>query len=197
MAFLRLPNELLLSVMNSLTSQKDMNSLARSNARLYDLLNTHLYRYNAEQYRSSAIVWAAKNGQEETAKKSIAEGANVQLVSEANWTPLSWAAWSGNETVAKLLLATDGVDPASQTLNKETPLSLAAWHGHKEVVTLLLATQGVQPDSRNSTGETPLSLAACREHKEVVKKLLATGSVDPFTQNSKGETPLSLAAGTG
>lgn len=150
MAFFRLPNGLLLSVMNCLTLQKDMNSFARSNARLYNLLNTHLYRYNVEQCRISALVWAAKNGQEEIAKISIAEGANIQLVSETNWTPLSWAARNGNETVIKLLLATDGVDPASQTSNKETSLSLAAWHGHKEVVTLLLATRRVQPDSRNS-----------------------------------------------
>lgn len=160
MAFLRLPDELLLSVVSYLTLQREINSFARTNARLYNLLNTYLYRYNVEQNKSSALLWAAKNGQEETAKKSIAEGANVQLVSELNRTPLSWAAWNGNETVVKLLLATDGVDPNPPSSGGETPLSLAAWNGHEEVVKLLLATQGVKPDSRTSRGETSLSLQA-------------------------------------
>ncbi|KAB8275207.1 ankyrin repeat-containing domain protein [Aspergillus minisclerotigenes] len=158
MAFLRLPDELLLSVVSYLTLQREINSLARTNARLYNLLNTYLYRYNVEQNKSSALLWAVKNGQEETAKKSIAEGANVQPVSELTRTPLSWAAWNGNETVVKLLLATDGVDANPPSSGGETLLSLAAWNGHEEVVKLLLATQGVKPDSRTSRGETSLSL---------------------------------------
>ncbi|KAJ5777044.1 hypothetical protein N7520_000290 [Penicillium odoratum] len=179
MTFHRLPNELLLSVMKYLTLQKDTNSFARANVRLYNLLNAYLYGYNVEQNQSSALLWAAKNGQEDTAKTSIAEGANIRLVSEADWTPLSWAAFYGNETVVKLLLVTDSVDPDSRIFKKQTPLSMAAWNSHGEVVKLLLATQSVQLDSKISTEETPLSLAAYRGHKEVVKMLLATGGVDP------------------
>lgn len=40
-----------------------------------------MYRYDVVANKSSALLWTARHGQEVTAKKSIAEGANVQLQS--------------------------------------------------------------------------------------------------------------------
>ncbi|KAJ6017996.1 hypothetical protein N7451_001375 [Penicillium sp. IBT 35674x] len=52
-------------------------------------------------------------------------------------TPLTWAAASGNETVARLLLAR-GADPNSATKENFTPLFYAAAYGHVAVVRLLI-----------------------------------------------------------
>ena len=65
-------------------------------------------------------------------------------------TPLLRAVMNGHETVVKLLLVTDGVDPNSKdTEYGRTPLSWAAGNGHEAVVKLLLATDGVDPNSKD------------------------------------------------
>ncbi|KAJ5495077.1 hypothetical protein N7539_000193 [Penicillium diatomitis] len=194
---LSLPNEVLLLIAGHLAWQRDIHRLAQTNSRLYNLLDRHLYRYNAERDHSSALLWGAERGREATVRKALSEGANVQARSEGNRTPLSWAANNGHTEIVQLLLRSEGVNPDHPTYGGETPLVLAAWNGHEEVVRLLLATPGVDPNFQTARGETPLSLAAYRGHTGIVKRLLDTGCVDPYAQNFRGETPLTLATGTG
>jgi hypothetical protein len=49
----------------------DINAFARINNRLYSILNPYLYRYNVERKDSTALIWAAKRGQDVTAQKSL------------------------------------------------------------------------------------------------------------------------------
>ena len=72
---LRLPNELLQCVAENLDLAEHINAFARTNTRLYNLLNRYLYRYDIQQCGSSALLWAARHGQEATARKSLKEGA--------------------------------------------------------------------------------------------------------------------------
>jgi len=53
---------------------------------------------------------------------------------------LFFAAANGHETVVRLLLATDGVDPDSEDSVGQTPLFFAVANGQEAVVRLLLAT---------------------------------------------------------
>ncbi len=53
------------------------------------------------------------------------------------WTPLSWAAESGNEAVVKLLLE-KGADLELKDEGGRAPLSWAAERGHKAIVKLLI-----------------------------------------------------------
>ena len=46
MALLDLVNELLLAITETLESEKDINAFVQANARCFQLLNLHLYRYN-------------------------------------------------------------------------------------------------------------------------------------------------------
>jgi ankyrin repeat protein len=112
-------------------------------------------------------------------------------------TPLSWAAWNGQEAVAKLLLAKDCVDPDAKDIYGRTPLSWAVENGHKEVVKLLLAMDGVDPDSKGRYGQTPLSWAAEQGQEAVVELLLAKDGVDPNVKDKYGRTPLSWGAWNG
>lgn len=41
-------------------------------------MNPYLYRYNARRFNGSALLWAAGNGQLETALKALNAGAEVQ-----------------------------------------------------------------------------------------------------------------------
>jgi ankyrin repeat protein len=113
------------------------------------------------------------------------------------WTPLSWAAEKGHDTMVRQLLATDGVDPNCGDNDGLTPLSRASWNGHEVVVQLLLATDDVDPGSKDNSGQTPLSWAAKKGHEAVVRQLLATDGVDPDSGDSDGLTALSWASWNG
>jgi ankyrin repeat protein len=102
---LRLPNELLQCIAENLEFGEDINAFARTNTRLYNLLNPYLYRYDVQQHGSSALLWAAKHGQEATAQKSLEEGAHAQSLSKSNQTPLSLAARNGYEAVVNLVFS--------------------------------------------------------------------------------------------
>ena len=52
---LALINELLLSIADSLDSKHSINAFARTNRRLYLLLNDFLYKYNVIKEESSAL----------------------------------------------------------------------------------------------------------------------------------------------
>ena len=91
----------------------------------------------------------------------LSKGYYSDLKDTYGWTPLSWAARQGHESIVDLLLATRDVDPDSIDNNGRTPLSWAAEKGHKTVVGLLLKKKGVDLNSKDvESGQTPLSLAA-------------------------------------
>lgn len=191
---LRLPNELLLCIAKDLEFVEHINAFARTNTCLRNLINPYLYLYDVQQLRSSALLWAAKQGQDATAQNSLDQGAHVQSLSESNRTPLSLAAQNGHVALVKLLLATEGVNPDSRDSNGRTPLSWASEYGHETVVKLLIATEGVNPDSKDSAGRTPLLWAASNGYEGVVKLLLATEGVNLNSQDFNGRTPLWWAA---
>lgn len=174
-----------------------MNAFAGTNRRLHNLLIGYLYLYNAQQSRSSALLWATKHGQGGTAEKSLGQGANPQVVGRNGSTPLCLAKIFGHYSVLKVLLATGAVDLGSRDNNGRTPLSWAARGGHDVIVKQLLATGAVNPDSRSDNGRTPLSWGAGAGHHTIVKHLLATGAVDPHSRSDYGRTPLSWAVWCG
>ena len=104
MCLLPLPPELFVLLATFLEAERDLNSLSRTCHRLYALLNTYLYRRNAQNSKSSALLWAARCGNEETARKSIQEGASIQEKDSTDRTPLCWAAENGHKAIVKLLL---------------------------------------------------------------------------------------------
>src|SRR5271156_3654705 len=126
MSLLNLPNELLQSISENLKLEKDINALVRTNRYLYNLLNPYLYRHNIRLFGSSALQWAARCGQEGTARKMLAEGADTENSNEYGGTPLLLAAAYENKALVELLLVQDGVNPNFKGLGGRTPLSWAA-----------------------------------------------------------------------
>jgi len=77
MALLDLANELQLAIAETLESERDINAFAQPYVRCFQLLNSHLYRYNVQQNRRLALFWAAKHGNLNTVVKLLDQGANV------------------------------------------------------------------------------------------------------------------------
>lgn len=157
--------ELVHDVAAQLNSARDINALARTNCRFYDILNPHLYNLHVQQHQGRDIlVWAAKNGQGGTAQISLHAGANPNCTDpEFGLSALSWAAVKGHEEVVSVLLAADGIDPDPRNKRNRSPLSHAAENGHAGVVRLLLANGGVDVNSQDTAdmpskcyGLTPL-----------------------------------------
>ena len=113
MPLLHLANELLYRISENLELERDINAFAQANRRLYRLLNTYLYRYNIRQSGSSALLWAARHGQEVTAQKLLRERADDQATSHCYRAPLCEAAHKGHKGIVKLLLD-KGVDVNAQ-----------------------------------------------------------------------------------
>jgi ankyrin repeat protein len=105
----------------------------------------------------------------------IANGADINKMSEFRWSPLYVAAWAGSiESAALLLLA--GAKMETKTLDgphspdEYTPLHIAAVNGRLAVVLLLIGA-GANVEARTGSGETALDLARQCKHTAVVKLL--------------------------
>lgn len=90
--------------------------------------------------------------------------------------PLHYAAWSGNLSWMRHLLAY-GASPNQPDTYFKTPLHFAAEAGHVDAVRLLLAA-GAQVDAFEVLEGTPLTHAAVAGHADVVRLLLKVGA-DP------------------
>ncbi|EXJ56758.1 hypothetical protein A1O7_07102 [Cladophialophora yegresii CBS 114405] len=124
--------------------------------------------------------------------------------SDLTQSPLLWAATTGHEGVARLLLEA-GVDPSAKDASGNDAILLAAKNannlrsrcamsGHWAVVSLLLALDQVDADRKDGVGRTLLSYAAQGGSQTVVAMLLASGKVDADSRDIGGRTPLSYAS---
>ncbi|KAL2703878.1 hypothetical protein AAEP93_004949 [Penicillium crustosum] len=149
MFLLMLPTELVLLLLLFLEEQKDISSLSRTCVRLHTILSPWLYRNNARNLGSSALLWAAKNGNEATAHHLILGGANISITDDIGLTPLSYTAAKGHESIVHLLMQTEKANADSVGLRGWTPLFWAAENGQEAVVKLLLQTETVSIDSKD------------------------------------------------
>ena len=106
MLLLNLPNEILLLIAENLQVEGDINAFARTNYRLYGILNPYLYRHNVERKDGTALTWAAKRGQDATAQKSL-EAAKIGVATQYRYygrADLLWAVRNGHKLVVRLLI---------------------------------------------------------------------------------------------
>jgi hypothetical protein len=139
MPLLNLLNELLQVILEYLESWRDINAVAQANRRLYRLLHSYLYRYNVQRSKRSALLWAARHGQEATAQKSLKEKANIQATHDfPSEAPLLVAAEYGHKQVVKLLLD-KGAEVNVQGGTYGNALNAASYSADEAVVKLLVA----------------------------------------------------------
>jgi uncharacterized protein len=102
----------------------------------------------------SPLMMAAIKGQLEIAEQLIARGADVN---KPGWTPLHYAASSGQVAIINLLLEHHAYIDASSP-NGSTPLMMAALYGSPGAVKTLLEA-GADPLIKNDLGLTAIEFA--------------------------------------
>jgi ankyrin repeat protein len=173
----------------------------------------------------TALVFAAREGDVESARKLIEAGADVNQQTEYAWTPLLTAVNNRNYRVAKLLIER-GADVNRANKGGWTPLYLATDNrnieggdypvprpdmDHLEIIELLLQ-KGANPNARvkDNTltrtiftmqwffedGATPFVRAA-QSSDTVVMTLLLKYGADPKIPTANGDTALTASAGIG
>jgi uncharacterized protein len=159
----------------------------------------------------TALMFAAQQGDAESARLLLAAGANAnELMPKTGLTPLLVASAMGRGKVVALLLD-KGADPNAVSANGFTSLHYAARRpgaGAVTIVTALLA-HGAKPNMRLKQpkptitpngvvlqGATALALAAEINNLDTVKALV-DGGADPLIATEQNTTPLMLAAGAG
>ena len=171
------------------------------------------------------LIFAAREGDLESAKALLDGGANVNQQTESGWTPLLTAVNNRNYRLAKFLLER-GADPNIANKGGWTPLYLATDNrnieggdypvpkadlDHLDIITALLE-KGANPNApvKDNTltrtiftmqwffedGATPFIRAAQSSDTELMKLLLKY-KADPKARDRLGDTALTASAGIG
>lgn len=135
---------------------------------LIDWPKTNLNAQNTQG--ESPLMLAALKGQLDLVGKMIKKGADVN---KTGWTPLHYAASTGQVRVIALLLESSAYIDA-ESPNGTTPLMMAGMYGSAAAVKLLL-DEGADPLLKNQQGLTALQFAE-RANRSDSAQLLANSA---------------------
>ncbi|KAF4122149.1 hypothetical protein GMORB2_7742 [Geosmithia morbida] len=212
---MQLPSELICAIAANLDCECDIGAFTRVNRRLYDCLDSYLYRHNAERHRRSsegyrgsrrhlrrrrpisfnsdedcsALVWAAAVGREQTARKAVVDACEVDAA-----RAFLTAARCDHVAVIELILDSHKVDVNARLYHGSTVLAMAAAAGQTSVVGFMLTRDGIDVDApvNDRVHLCPLSWAVRQGHEGIVRLLINSGAfVD--TKDPNGDTPLCVA----
>jgi ankyrin repeat protein len=163
---------------------------------------------------STAIMYAAANGDLELVRALIKAGANVKVKNQLGTSALTEAAIIGSAPIVAALLKA-GADPNFRTPDGETPLMAAARSGKIDAAKALLDA-GADINAKETWGEqSAIMWAAAQSQAEMVKFLASKGAnlndhgkinqwerkviqePRPKDMNKGGFTPLHYAAREG
>jgi len=137
------------------------------------------------------FIEAARSGDNETVKRFLAAGLNVNLLDKRDnelSTILMVAAMAGKTDTTKLLIA-NGARVNDKTKLGRTALTWAAWRGFTDTVQALLDA-GAEVNSRDQNGGSPLNFAVSRGRTQTVGVLLKAGANPNFHHTETGQTAL-------
>ncbi|KAL2867539.1 ankyrin repeat domain-containing protein [Aspergillus lucknowensis] len=133
----------------------------------------------------TGLMAAARTGDARSVRAFLRRpGVDIHKTGPRGWDALFYAAESGVEAVAEMLLNC-GADVHRQANDRSTALHVAAGRGSVAIVQLLLA-HGADPSLRDIRNSTPLHRAADRDNPKVVEALLADPRVDPSLRRTYG-----------
>ena len=120
---------------------------------------------------TTALHWAVRQDDLETADLLIRAGANVKAANRFGATPLSLAATNGNAAMIEKLLKAGEDANAVVSEAGDTALMLAARTGKPDAVAMLL-NHGADVNKTNANGQTALMWAAAEKNAAAVQVLI-------------------------
>jgi len=139
------------------------------------LLEQHVNVNASTPDGTTALHWAAHNGDVELAGRLLSAGANPNAKNQFGATPISEAAILGNVAIIEKLLQA-GADPDSPGPDGQTALMLLARTDNVAAAKLLL-DHGAHVDAReNQKQQTALMWAAAESRPAMVRELIAHGA---------------------
>jgi len=142
----------------------------------------------------SSFHMAACVGDLARVKNFVEQGTDVNAKDKLGWSPLFWAASTGQTDVAEFLI-TKGANVNVETNNNSRPLHRVAQVGGRKLAELLIS-KGAEVNAKTKNGNTPLHNAASAGHREVIELLIAKGA-NVNVRSSRDRTPLHDAARRG
>ncbi len=125
---------------------------------------------------TTALHWAVRADDLETADLLIRAGANVSAANRAGVTPMQLAAINGNAPILEKLIKAGANLNASLSKSGDTALMLAARTGKADAIKVLL-DNGAQVNAIETWGgTTPLMWAVSERNPDAVKMLIANGA---------------------
>lgn len=137
------------------------------------------------QSSGSTIVAPAASKNSAVGEEPDEAGEDVQIA-------LKRAAWSGNTTLVKRLLAA-GARADVRDRNGNTAILQAAWAGQAATIDFLLQSGNSTHDERDSEGATCLLYAAYNGHNEALELLLLRGASITDSDKSGSTAPMEAA----
>ena len=159
------------------------------------LLPQHVDLSATDTDGSTALHWAVRQEDVETANLLIGSGADVKAANRYGVTPLSLACLNGNAAMIEALLKA-GADPNSALPGGETALMTAARTGKVDAVKVLIAHGADVKFKEGQRGQTALMWAAADGNTAVVEELVERGA-DLHAATKGGFTPLLFAVREG
>ncbi|NIA01610.1 MAG: hypothetical protein GWO83_00515 [Bacteroidia bacterium] len=155
------------------------------------LLSLCIHALLPSPLQGQEIIEAAKTGRLDRVRElTSVDPELLEVVDEAGYTALRWAAIRGHREVARLLVEA-GSDPNSVGDDGGTSLHGAAHHDDMDMMAALLEAGG-DITLRNRWGRTPLHVAARRGCPGVARLLLDAGA-DPEATTAEGWSTLNVA----
>lgn len=149
----------------------------------------------ADSDGSTALHWAVRHDDLETANLLLHSGANVKAATRYGVTPLSLACVNGNAAMIEALLQA-GADANAAVPGAETVLMTASRTGKTDAVKALLDHGADAKYAEPSRGQTALMWAAAEGNTSTVETLIEHGA-DIHAHTKGGLTPLLFAVREG
>ncbi len=124
---------------------------------------------------TTAIMYAASNGDVELVRALIRAGANVKLQNQFGTSAITEAAIIGSAPIIDALLKA-GADANTKNPEGETPLMAVARSGNGEAARLLVEARADVNAKESFGGQTALMWAAAQSQPEMVKFLASKGA---------------------